>query len=61
MVRDANDYPNVLELNRNDARDWLNTWNANLENRWNRENLFLFLLPKLSSFPAIGGVSFCGF
>jgi len=49
-VRDSDDYPNVLGLNRNDDRDWLNSWNANPENRWNRENVFVFLAPQISLF-----------
>lgn len=57
-LRDSNDYPNILELNRNDADDWLNAWNANDDNRWNRENLFVFLAPQPSLFPASGGVCF---
>ena len=42
--------PNVLELNRNDDEEWLNEWNANPENQWNRDSLFVFLAPKLFSF-----------
>ena len=56
MVRDAGDVPNLLELNRNDAEDWLNAWNANPDNQWNRENLFVFLAPKLSPF-SLGAIS----
>ena len=56
IVRDADDYPNVLALNRHDAEDWLDAWNANPENMWNRENLFLFL--KLSSFRAHNFLSY---
>ena len=54
--RDSNGYPNVLELNQNDDADWLNAWNAYDDDRWNRENVFVFLAPQLSLFPASRGV-----
>lgn len=55
---DLDGNPNVSELNRNDDKDWLNAWNANPDNQWNRENLFLFLAPNVSLSPALCGVSF---
>ena len=50
--------PNLLSANRNDG-SWLNTYNGNSDNEWNRDNGFAFLRPQLSSFPRqSGGVLF---
>ncbi|OGL70621.1 hypothetical protein A3C09_00160 [Candidatus Uhrbacteria bacterium RIFCSPHIGHO2_02_FULL_47_44] len=38
--------PNLLTANRNDDGRWLNTYNDNPDNRWNRENGFAFLVPQ---------------
>lgn len=56
--------PNLLGTNRNDDGSWLNTYYDNPDNRWNRNNGFVFVVPQLSSFlsrpPAgeFGGVLF---
>ena len=42
--------PNLLELNADANGEYLNTYNGNPENTWNRERLFVFLAPQLSSF-----------
>lgn len=57
---DSDGNPNVLGINRNDKGRWLNAYNGNADNRWNRENGFVFLVPQLSSFlPCYGrGVLF---
>lgn len=47
---DSNGNPNLLELNRNDSGEWLNAWNDNPDKQWNRENVFVFLAPKVSLF-----------
>ena len=53
---DSDGNPNVLGLNRNDEGRWLNAYNGNSDNKWNRENGFVFLAPKVSSFlPCFGG------
>jgi hypothetical protein len=36
---------NMLGVNRNDNGRWLNTYNGNPDNRWNREIGFMFLVP----------------
>ena len=42
--------PNLLGVNANDADPYLNAYNGNPTNRWNRENGFVFLSPKFFSF-----------
>lgn len=61
-ITDSDGNPNVLGLNRNDKGRWLNAYNGNSDNRWNRENGFVFLTPKVFSFLSCfgGGVLFCG-
>lgn len=49
-ITDSDGNPNVLGLNRNDEGRWLNAYNGNSDNRWNRENGFVFLAPKVFSF-----------
>jgi len=58
-VTDSDGNPNLLGLNRNDEGRWLNAYNGNPGNRWNREYGFVFLVPQLSSFLLqlrVGGV-----
>ena len=60
-VTDSNGYPNLLGLNRNDDGQWLNTYNGQPDNRWNREIGFVFLLPAtyfVSSLASAWGVLF---
>jgi hypothetical protein len=47
---DSDGDPNLLSLNRNDDGRWLNAYNGRPDNRWNRENGFVFLAPLLFSF-----------
>ena len=55
-ITDSNGNPNVLGLNRHDKGRWLNAYNGHADNRWNRENGFVFLAPKVFSFlPRSGG------
>jgi len=42
--------PNLLNTNRYDDGQGLNAYYDNLDNRWNRENGFAFVVPQLSSF-----------
>lgn len=42
--------PNLLNANRNDDGHWLNTAYDNPDNRWNDDNGFAFVAPKLFSF-----------
>lgn len=49
-ITDSNGDPNVLGINRNDEGRWLNAYNGNADNRWNRGNGFVFLAPPVSSF-----------
>lgn len=42
--------PNLLGANRNDDGQWLNAYYDNLDNRWNRDNGFAFVLSQLFSF-----------
>ena len=42
--------PNLLGLNTNDFNNQLNAYNGNETNKWNVNNGFAFLLPKISSF-----------
>ncbi|MBX4189228.1 hypothetical protein KW785_01370 [Candidatus Parcubacteria bacterium] len=49
-ITDSNGNPNILGVNRNDKGRWVNAYNGNPDNRWNRENGFVFLVPQLSSF-----------
>jgi hypothetical protein len=47
---EANGNPHLLNSNRNDEGDWLNTNWANPDNNWNDNGAFAFGLPQLSSF-----------
>ena len=58
---DSDGNPNVLGLNRNDDGRWLNAYNGYPTNRWNRENGFVFLAPKVFSFPCEMGNYLTGF
>lgn len=49
-ITDSDGNPNLLGLNRNDKGRWLNAYNGNSSNRWNRENGFVFLVPQFTSF-----------
>ncbi len=50
---------NLLGVNRNDNGRWLNTYNGNPGNRWNREIAFMFLVPATRFIPLpIYGESF---
>ena len=42
--------PNLLNANRDDDGQWLNTSYDNPDNEWNRDNGFAFVVPQLSSF-----------
>lgn len=44
---DADDL-NLLGVNRNDDGQWLNAYNGNPQNQWNRDNGFVFLAPRTS-------------
>ena len=58
-ITDSNGNPNVLGINRNDKGRWLNAYNGNADNRWNRESGFVFLAPLVSPFLLLfGGVLF---
>lgn len=41
---------NLLNANRNDNGQWLNTYYDNPDNRWNRDNGFVFVISQLSLF-----------
>ena len=47
---DSDSNPNLLELNRDDKGEYLNAYNGNPENTWNREQVFVFLAPQLFLF-----------
>ena len=49
-IADSDGNLNVLGLNRNDQGRWLNAYNGNPDNRWDREDGFVFLVPKVFSF-----------
>ena len=53
--------PNLLNANRNDDGQWLNTYYDKPDNRWNRDNGFAFAVSQLSSFLSRfrGRVLFC--
>ena len=52
-------YPNLLNTNRNGYGSWLNAYNDNPDNRWNRHNGFTFSVSPVSSFSSLfGGVLF---
>lgn len=42
--------PNLLNANRNDDGQWLDTTYDRPDNEWNRDNSFAFVVSKLSSF-----------
>ncbi len=48
---DSDGDPNLLGLNRNDDGRWLNAYWDKPDNRWNRQNGFVFLAPQTFSFP----------
>lgn len=50
MSCDSDGDPNLLNANRNDDGQWLNTAYDNPDNRWNDDNGFAFVAPKLFSF-----------
>lgn len=52
VSRDSDGDPNLLSANRNDDGRWLNAYNNNSDNRWNRENGFAFAVSQLFSFLA---------
>ena len=45
-ISDSYGYPHVLGLDRDDGDGYLRAWWALPENRWDREDLFLFLAPQ---------------
>lgn len=53
-------YPDLLGVNRNDDGRWLNTYNGQPDNGWNREIGFVFLVPATHFvfFPSFGRGSF---
>jgi hypothetical protein len=61
-VTDSDGNLNMLGVNRNDDGRWLNTYNGNPDNRWNREIGFVFLVPAthfISLLISVRRVLFC--
>ena len=61
----SDDFSNLLNVNRNDDGRWLNTYDDNSDNRWNRNGGFAFLVSQISSFykkaASVGRFSFAKF
>ncbi len=55
-ISDGN--PNVLNSNRNDDGQWLNSYWDNPDNEWNDNGAFAFLVPQLTSFLSLFWESF---
>lgn len=60
-IHGSDDDPNVLNANRNDDGQWLNTNWDKPDNKWNDNGAFAFLVPQPSSFllSLLGGVLLC--
>jgi len=50
ISRNSDGDPNLLNSNRNDDGQWLNTYYDKPDNKFNRENGFAFVIPQLFSF-----------
>ena len=50
ISRNSDGDPNLLNANRNDDGQWLNTTYDRPDNAWNRDNGFAFVASKLSLF-----------
>jgi len=50
IPRNSDDDPNLLNANRNDDGQWLNTTYDKPDNKWNRDSGFAFVVSKFSLF-----------
>ena len=56
IPRNSDGDPNLLNANRNDNGQWLNTAYDRPDNEWNRDNGFAFVVSQLSSFLSLSFV-----
>ena len=56
ISRNSDGDPNLLNANRNDDGQWLNTAYDRPDNEWNRDNGFAFVVSQLSSFLSLSFV-----